>query len=93
MMKDFSESEALIADYRESEASISSEIDHNIYVLKQSAWPINCNENLSVKVPQFIQNMHHSFTEFYKKRHSGKVLLFAVHIATAILKANFSDKQ
>lgn len=94
MLKDLQESDAFMAEYRRMKpAAQSEELEHHVHVLSQSSWPITTHQTTDVKVPPQLAALHTNYTAYYKARHQGKALTFALQMATAILKASFSPRQ
>ena len=93
MLKDLTESELFMAEYRRMKPELQDGLEHHIHVLSQGSWPITAQQNKQLRIPPHIESLHTNFDSFYRKRHQGKCLTFTLHMATCLLAANFSSRQ
>ncbi|RXW22215.1 hypothetical protein EST38_g3647 [Candolleomyces aberdarensis] len=88
MFKDLTLSKEMMKDYhaRQRKESLANKL--NAIVLQRSAWPFSVTKQL-VDLPADMQREVNKYTEFYKAKHSGRILNWDHALGTASLKARF----
>ncbi len=88
MMKDIGTSQETMHMYEdEYEVPSSKSMKLDIRVLTQGNWPIESRVHLC-NLPLELDDAKHSFTEFYMKRHNGRVLNWKLNMGEVDVRAH-----
>jgi len=94
MFKDLELSRDLLRDFHSKLDSTNSKSKLSVMVLQQSAWPFSVQKKGkgTLDLPPNMQTDLTAFTDFYKQKHSGRVLHWDHSLGTVTMTARFKAK-
>ncbi|KAG9223485.1 hypothetical protein CCMSSC00406_0006977 [Pleurotus cornucopiae] len=88
MFKDLSLSRDMMRDFHDSLSAESAGRSLTAMVLQRSAWPFAVPKTTIDLLPQMQEDLQ-TFTDYYKKKHQGRILNWDHALGTATLKGRF----
>jgi cullin-4 len=88
MFKDMELSKDIMVAYEQQAKSDKESIGLNVYVLTLTHWPSYSATN--VLLPPEIASLQEKFSEFYKRKYSGRNLQWQPALGNSVIKANIS---
>lgn len=78
--------------FQETGALAGTDMSFYAFVLTSGVWPLQAS-NTDLAVPQELQSVHESFTQFYHKQHTHRQLTWLWHLSTNELHVHYLPRK